>query len=463
MDAHVPQRQAGAGLMLLNAAEAAPGAAAPFWRDALATRRRRIATFFLLYVAEGIPLGFAGGLIATQMRRQGLDPAVIGAFVASLFLPWAFKWAFGPLIDTLGWKRFGRRRSWIAGMQIGMIITLLLAMQVDFVRALGVFTALIVVHNLFAAAQDVAIDALAIQVLHADERGAASGFMFAGQGIGQAIGGPGMLLALSVISLQMAFLVVAAMMAVILLWVCLGLREPPIAAPPWQAASAARGATRRIGRELVAFTRAAAGAFVASRRALLGVLLALLPLGAYSLALSLGSNLAVELGLSDAQIGTLGLAASALSAAGCIVGGHLSDRFGRRSMLAVAIVLMALPTLALAWLMQSAGHVMPVDPDKAVPNAQLLAGFVVVSLVYSLVQGLSYGASTALYMDITTPAVAATQFTAYMALSNLATSYTALWQGLSISRFGYPGTLLLDVLIGMAPLLLLPWMATRRR
>ena len=446
-----------------HTAAAAAGGRTPFWRDALATRRRRIGTFFLLYVAEGIPLGFAGGLIATQMRRQGLDPAVIGAFVGSLFLPWAFKWAFGPLIDTLGWQRFGRRRSWIAGTQIGMIVTLLLAMQVDFVHALGMFTTLIVVHNLFAAAQDVAIDALAVQVLQADERGTATGFMFAGQGIGQAIGGPVLLLALSVISLQTAFAVVAAMMAAILLLVCLALREPTVAASPWQAGRVAGSALHRIVHGLRAFTWAAARAFVASRAALLGVLLALLPLGAYSLALSLGSNLAVELGLSDAQIGTLGLAASALSAAGCIVGGHLSDRFGRRSVLAAAIVLMALPTLVLAWLMQSAGHVMPVDPAKAAPDARLLTGFVAVSLVYALVQGFSYGASTALYMDITTPAVAATQFTAYMALSNLAASYTALWQGHSISRFGYPSTLLLDVLIGTMPLLLLPWMAVGRR
>jgi PAT family beta-lactamase induction signal transducer AmpG len=271
-----------------------------------------------------------------------------------------------------------------------------------------------------------------------------------------------MLLALAMISLQAAFALVAAMLAAILLLVCLALREPPVAAPPWQAGLVAGSALRRIVQELRAFTGAAARAFVASRAALLGVLLALLPLGAYSLALSLGSNLAVELGLSDAQIGTLGLAASALSAAGCIAGGYLSDRFGRRSVLAAAIVLMALPTLVLAWQMHSAGHVMPVDPAKAAPDVQLLASFIAISLVYSLMQGFSYGASTALYMDITTPAVAATQFTAYMALSNLATSYTALWQGHSISRFGYPNTLMLDVLIGLTPLLL-PWMAVRRR
>ena len=64
--------------------------------DLLATKNGRLATFFLLYVTEGIPLGFTATAIATQMRRGGLGPAEIGAFVGSLYLPWAFKWIAGP-------------------------------------------------------------------------------------------------------------------------------------------------------------------------------------------------------------------------------------------------------------------------------------------------------------------------------------------------------------------------------
>ncbi len=55
--------------------------------DLLATRNGRLVAFFSLYVTEGIPLGFTADAIATQMRRQGLGPAAIGAFVASLCLP----------------------------------------------------------------------------------------------------------------------------------------------------------------------------------------------------------------------------------------------------------------------------------------------------------------------------------------------------------------------------------------
>jgi PAT family beta-lactamase induction signal transducer AmpG len=49
-----------------------------------------------------------------------------------------------------------------------------------------------------------------------------------------------------------------------------------------------------------------------------------------------------------------------------------------------------------------------------------------------------------------------------MAFSNLVISYTSWWQGLSIVRWGYPLTLLLDAIAGLVVLLLLPFMAARR-
>jgi hypothetical protein len=49
----------------------------------LATKRGRLVAFFFLYVTEGIPLGFAATAIATQMRRQRVGVADIGAMVAA--------------------------------------------------------------------------------------------------------------------------------------------------------------------------------------------------------------------------------------------------------------------------------------------------------------------------------------------------------------------------------------------
>ncbi len=434
-----------------------------YWADPLATRAGRLVTFFLLYVSEGIPLGFTATVIATHMRRDGLDPEVIGAFVGSLYLPWAFKWAFGPIVDTITSVKFGRRRTWIVGAQIGMMVTLLAALPVDFANALGLFTALIFVHNVFAAAQDIGIDALAVQVLPTDERGTANGFMFAGQSVGQAIGGSGILLISAALPFKSTFVIVVGMLALILVFVSWRLREPePIA--PWTAAAQAAGPWLRIAREIAAFALAAGRAFIGTRAAALGVVFAMLPLGAYALSLSLQSNLAVELGLDDAAIGTLGLWSALTSAIGCVLGGWLSDRYGRRRMLALFVLLTAVPTLWLAWRMFNVGHVMPVDVTSSGRSRDpaLVATFWALCIAYSFVQGLTYGSSTALYMDITTPAVAATQFTAYMALNNLATSYTATWQGAAIVRYGYPTTLGLDALAGSLCILLLPWLAPRR-
>ena len=65
-------------------------------------------------------------------------------------------------------------------------------------------------------------------------------------------------------------------------------------------------------------------------------------------------------------------------------------------------------------------------------------------------------------MDITTPRVAATQFTAYMALCNLAYALSAKWQGHAAARLGYPWTLGLDAIVGLVCLLVLPFVAVPR-
>jgi PAT family beta-lactamase induction signal transducer AmpG len=100
---------------------------------------------------------------------------------------------------------------------------------------------------------------------------------------------------------------------------------------------------------------------------------------------------------------------------------------------------------------------MPHAAGGVVPAA-LLSAFWLASISYAVVQGLMYGTNSAIFMDVTNPAVAATQFTAYMALSNVAISYSATWQGLAIEAWGYPTTLLIDAIFGVACLAVLPFM-----
>jgi len=289
--------------------------------DLLATRNGRLAAFFLLYMTEGIPLAFTATAIATQMRRQGVGPEMIGAFVGSLYLPWAFKWIAGPFVDTFSSDRFGRRRLWILLMQIGMALTLLVAYPIDFVNSLAMFTLVIAVHNAFAATMDVAIDALACNVLPESERGVANGFMFGGASVGQTIGGAMVLFLTSIMPFQATYFFVIGVILLVTIFVVLPLREKAGPVRPAIVGSRARAVTN----DLRAFVVSAYRAFVGTRAALVGVLSALLPLGAYALSLALQSTLAVELGFDDQQVATISLWSTIIFAVAFQVAGSRID------------------------------------------------------------------------------------------------------------------------------------------
>lgn len=424
----------------------------------LATRRGRLAAFFALYITEGIPLGFAATAVATQLRRQGVGPAEIGAFVGSFYLPWAFKWAFGPFIDVFASDRWGRRRGWIIGTQIMLALTLLSTVLLKLPEQLGLFTIILLVHNTFGAMQDVAIDALAVNSLHEDERGLANGLMFAGASIGQAVGGAGVLFLAGFTGFQSTFFFVSGAILLVTLFIALPMREA--AGPP---RVIAEGVSRAVaaGREMRHFAVEAFRSFLGTRGAFAGLLFSLLPAGAMCLGLALQSNLAVELGLNDDQVALMSLWSSIIGAAFMVIGGFLSDRLGRRRTLALYLALMSPPVLYMMWMLQQHGWVMPVDPNAAnrpVPPAVLVMALWIASLTYAAAQGLMYGTRSAIMMDVTNPAVAATQFTAYMALMNLAIAYSSTWQGIAAEAIGYPQTLLIDAITGLFCIALLPWM-----
>ena len=423
--------------------------------DLLATRLGRLTAFFFLYVTEGIPLGFAATAVATQLRRQDVGPAEIGAFVASFYLPWAFKWAFGPFIDVFTSARLGKRRGWILGTQIMLIVTLLACTGLDLPAQLGLLTGVLLIHNSFGAMQDVAIDALAVSTLHADERGLANGVMFGGAAIGTAVGGSGVLFLMPAIGLTGGFVFVAACIAAVTVFIVLPLKETTTPMAHRRAAGLASAA-----REMRHFSMEAFRSFLGTRGAFAGLAFALLPAGAVSLGLALQSNLAVEIGMDDDSVAWLALWTNIISAGCMVVGGLLSDRWGRRRTLFVYLALMSLPVLWLMGVLIEHQWIMPASQSgtgRRVAPAALVTALWIATLTYSAAQGLMYGTRSAIFMDVTNPAVAATQFTAYMAMMNLAIAYSATWQGIAIEALGYPNTLLIDAVAGLLCLAVLPF------
>jgi PAT family beta-lactamase induction signal transducer AmpG len=167
--------------------------------------------------------------------------------------------------------------------------------------------------------------------------------------------------------------------------------------------------------------------------------------------------------LDDGQVAALNLWSGIIQASFMVLGGYLSDRLGRRRTLAVYLAAMSLPVLYLMMVLQQHGWVMPVPQsgaDRPAVPAVLVTALWVATLTYGVALGLMYGTRSAIFMDVTNPAVAATQFTAYMALLNLSIAYSATWQGIAIEALGYPNTMLIDAIVGLLCIAVLPWIRT---
>lgn len=153
---------------------------------------RRLLVVAALYLAQGIPWGFATITLAALLAEQGVDTGTIGRMLAAVVLPWSLKFLGGPLVDGFRLPG-GRRRPWILIAQIGMVGTLAGLSQGDLASP-DQLTTWLLVHNVFAALQDVATDALAVDVMPDRERGRANGIMYGAKYGGTALGGAGLAL-----------------------------------------------------------------------------------------------------------------------------------------------------------------------------------------------------------------------------------------------------------------------------
>lgn len=449
----------------------------------LLTRKGRLAGFFALYVGEGLPQGFTATAVALEFKRMGMTGAAIGSFIATIMLPWTWKWAIAPLVDNFHLKQFGRRKQWIVLAQCGMIVSLVGAVlafpkggAAGLAAGMALFSTLLVVHNIFAASQDVAIDALACSVLPEEERGLANGLMFAGAQVGAAIGGSGVIHLKGLVGFGSAAMLVPVVLAGILVMVLLLIFEHHLGGDRTGGAAreevqphhlhhhhALQHHLRRIGAYLAVVFKH----FFLTRRGLLCLALAVVPFGGMALSLTVSTVLSPTLGMSDGEIANLGLACSAVFTVCCMAGGFLSDRFGRRLTLGLFSACTLLPTLWIAWRLKAAGWEMPAPTPASGqwPRHEALIGaWWIACLAYSVFQGLMYGIRTALYMDLVEPRVATTQFTICMALLNLVTIYSYAWQGQAVTPLAeggwglsYQQIFLLDAALGSVFLLLLPW------
>lgn len=132
----------------------------------------------VLYLLQGVPLGLAMGSLPFLLKSK-LGFGEMAILSLSQY-PYSLKLFWSPIVDSIYWKEFGRRKSWIVPLQfilgilmmyIGWIVDDLLEKEVVPIMFLaGIFTLMV----FLCATQDIAVDGWAISLLTEENKTYAS-------------------------------------------------------------------------------------------------------------------------------------------------------------------------------------------------------------------------------------------------------------------------------------------------
>ena len=379
------------------------------------SRFARFGTVCALYFAQGVPWFFVATVLVTFLVDNGsMDDTQKLALISAGMLPWIIgKLVLGPVIDRYRFPRMGQRRPWVLISQLGMMLTMAAFLLVDDpasdLETLGMF---FLIHNIFAALQDVSSDALAVDTLSDEELPLANGLMFVAKGFGAMFAVLGLSRVLNDSGFHAALQVQIAVLGAIMMIPLFVRERPGDHMFPWseaspEASSADDGDVMTFGEIVTAFRSAVSGSTAKMALVLCTIMW-------------IGGGMGTGMGIIDFQweflfvdelnweaqdfLDAKGLPVFLMTMLGFLVGGLLGSKFGSKKTLTVAVAVGTLMTVA--WSMLR---------GQWTDSGMMLQIWLVWTLVWAVV-----GANLlAFLMSVTSKEVAGTQFSIYMTLINV--------------------------------------------
>ena len=424
----------------------------PSWADTLKVYLQPASLRMLaLGFAAGLPLLLVLGTLAFRLREAGIDRSTIG-YLSWVGLAYGFKWAWAPLVDRLplpGLTRWlGRRRSWLLLGQAGVIAGLVGMALADPRHGLTLLVWCALAVAFASATQDIALDAYRIESAPTAQQPALAAsyqtgyrlaMIWAGAGVlwlaaraqGQAAGYDNH-------AWQVAYLVMAASMALGVLTVLVSPEPAPVPLP------AARSAREWVQGALVEpfadfFRR------YKWQAALILALIAVYRISDVVMGI-MANPFYVDMGYTKDEVAAVTkIYGVVMTLLGAFVGGSLALRFGVMRILMLGALLSALTNLLFAWL---AGHGHSVPALIAVVSADNLAS------------GIASAAFVGYLSSLTNISYSATQYALFSSLMLMLPKFVAGFSGDYVNAFGYAGFFTSTALLG-APVLLLVALAAR--
>jgi PAT family beta-lactamase induction signal transducer AmpG len=384
-----------------------------------AGRLRRVLLWVgLLYFAEGFPFGIVYDLLPVYFRTAGVSLREIG-LLSLLGLPWSLKVLWSPLVD-----RFGERRHWILGAQVGMALVMVSLPLFPPGEVGWALRALLLAFTALSATQDVAVDAYTVGVVDRGREGTANSVRVSAYRVALIVGGGGLVVLAGRLRWPLIFGCAAG--------VFLALAVVTWHAPRAQVPAAER---RAVFRPLVTWLR---------RSSAVPVLLFIL---IYKLAdASMGPMVKpfwIDRGLSPAEIGLISTTVGVLATiVGAVLGGLWVQRRG---------IFHGLWTLGLLQAGSNLGY-------AAVAQFDLPRGFLYGASVFeSFTGGLGTAAFLSFLMNACEKEHAAVQYALLSALFGLSRSVAGGVSGWGAERLGYASYFGLTFLLAFPAYALLPW------
>ena len=135
--------------------------------------KRKLLGILLLGFASGLPYMLVFSTLTAWLRDVGISLTEIG-FFAWLVLTYSLKFLWAPFVDRYsipGFVVFGKRRGWILFSQLIIFLSLIGMSFIDPLKNIQLLALFAFFAAFFGSIQDVAVDALRIEIGDAKEQG----------------------------------------------------------------------------------------------------------------------------------------------------------------------------------------------------------------------------------------------------------------------------------------------------
>ncbi len=390
----------------------------------------RLVFVSVMYLAQGLPWGFVSVALVAYLASQGVTTAQIGWVSGMAMLPWSVKWMWGPVIDRFGIPSMGRRRPWIILAQALMAATTLaLVLLPELTANLWMLGVMLLVHNVFVSLQDVSVDALVVEMLGDGERERASGIMYGTSYVGSFLGGAGLGVVVGRWGLHPALITLLGAQLTILAFPILLRERRGEKLLPWTRGQCLREVAEADITSIGQLLQRVVRAFSLRATQLAAVLALLVLIGSTLVSVLAATYIIQEVGWSQERYSAvMGSGGVLLGLVGSLAGGFLAGRFGARRMACLGSGALGLTWMAFGLALHPGMH------------AVSIAAYAYIEVIFLSFLSVSL---FAVFMRVSWPVVAATQFTAYMAMLNVSRAGGAFLAGHAAEHVTTPQAFLL--------------------